>query len=102
MRRLLYVVIGTFLLAAGEAQAQVDRATLTGTVKDSTGAVVPGATVTVTGPQAPTATTTNAEGTYLVVSLVPGRYVVVAEMYGCPKASRTVVLETGQNGRVDV
>jgi Carboxypeptidase regulatory-like domain/TonB dependent receptor-like, beta-barrel/TonB-dependent Receptor Plug Domain len=101
MRRLLYVVIGTFLFAAGEAQAQVDRATLTGTVKDSTGAVVPGATVTVTGPQAPTATTTNAEGTYLVVSLVPGRYVVAAEMSGFQKASRTVILEVGQRGRVD-
>src|SRR6266540_3502366 len=101
MRRLLYVVIGTFLFAAGEAQAQVDRATLTGTVKDSTGAVVPGATVTVTGPQAPSVTTTNGEGTYLVVSLVPGRYVVVVEMSGFQKASRTVILEVGQRGRVD-
>jgi len=31
MRRLLYVLIGTFLFAAGTAQAQVDRASLTGT-----------------------------------------------------------------------
>ncbi|HEY8151992.1 MAG TPA: TonB-dependent receptor [Vicinamibacteria bacterium] len=101
MRRLLYVVIGTFLFAAGEAQAQVDRATLTGTVKDSTGAVVPGATVTITGPQAPSSTTTNGEGTYIVVSLVPGRYVVAAEMSGFQKVSQSVILEVGQRGRVD-
>src|SRR5882672_8690718 len=101
MRRLLYVLIGTFLFAAGEAQAQVDRATLTGTVKDSTGAVVPGATVTVTGPQAPTATTTNGEGTYLVLSLIPGRYVVSAELSGFQKSSQSVILEIGQKGRVD-
>ena len=82
MRRLLYVLIGTFLFMAGEVQAQVDRATLTGTVKDSSGAVVPGATVTITGPQAPSVTTTNGEGTYLVLSLIPGRYVVSAELSG--------------------
>jgi Carboxypeptidase regulatory-like domain/TonB dependent receptor/TonB-dependent Receptor Plug Domain len=101
MRRLLYVFIGTFLLIAGEAQAQLDRASLTGTVKDSTGAVIPNATVTITGPQAPATTTTNAEGTYLVLSLVPGRYVVVAESAGFQKSSRAVILEVGQKGRVD-
>ena len=101
MRRLLYVLIGTFLFAAGTAQAQVDRASLTGTVKDSSGAVVPGATITLTGPQAPSTTTTNAEGTYLVLSLISGRYVVTAELSGFQKASRTVILEIGQKGRVD-
>jgi len=101
MRRLLYVLIGTFLFAAGTAQAQVDRASLTGTVKDSSGAVVPGATVTVTGPQAPSTTTTNAEGTYLVLSLIPGRYVVSAELAGFQKSTHNVILEIGQRGRVD-
>jgi hypothetical protein len=101
MRRLLYVLIGTFLFMAGEAQAQVDRATLTGTVKDSSGAVVPGATITVTGPQAPSSTTTNAEGTYLVLSLIPGRYVVSAELSGFQKSTHNVILEIGQRGRVD-
>src|ERR1700741_4204432 len=101
MRRLLYVLIGTFLFMAGEAQAQVDRASLTGTVKDSSGAVVPGATVTITGPQAPSVTTTNGEGTYLVLSLIPGRYVVSAELSGFQKSSQNVILEIGQKGRVD-
>src|SRR3954469_11326174 len=100
-RRLLYVVIGTFLFTAGEVQAQVDRASLTGTVKDSSGAVVPGATVTLTGPQAPSTTTTNTEGTYLVLSLIPGRYVVAAELSGFQKSSQNVILEIGQRGRVD-
>jgi hypothetical protein len=101
MRRQLYVLIGTFLFAAGEVQAQVDRASLTGTVKDSSGAVVPGATVTITGPQAPSVTTTNGEGTYLVLSLIPGRYVVAAELSGFQKSSQNVILEIGQRGRVD-
>src|SRR5258706_3699560 len=101
MRRLLYVLIGTFLFSAGAAQAQVDRASLTGTVKDSSGAVVPGATVTVAGPQAPSVTTTNGEGTYLLLSLIPGHYVVSAELSGFQKSSRNVILEIAQKGRVD-
>src|SRR5438874_11567631 len=102
MRRILYVVFGTFLaLTAGLAEAQVDRATLTGTVKDSTGAVVPNATVTITGPQAPTTTKTNGEGTYLVLSLVSGQYVVQAEAAGFQRSSQTVQLSIGQKGRVD-
>src|SRR5438105_1463013 len=99
MRRFLFVL--TFFAISGLAQAQVDRATLTGTVKDSTGAVIPNASVSITGPQAPGATRTNAEGVYLVPSLVPGRYVVVAEAPGFQKSSQAVILEVGQKGRVD-
>jgi hypothetical protein len=98
---MLCVLFGTFLFAIGVAEAQVDRATLTGTVKDSTGAVIPNAAVTITGPQAPSATRTNSEGTYLVLSLVPGRYVVNAEAAGFQKSSQAVILEIGQKARVD-
>src|SRR3954462_14726822 len=102
MRRSLYVIFGTFLaLTAGLAEAQVDRANLTGTVKDSTGAVVPNATVTITGPQDPTTTKTNGEGTYLVLSLVPGSYTVEAEAPGFQKSRQTVILDIAQKGRVD-
>src|SRR5712691_4096029 len=101
MRRLFYCVFGTFLFAAGVADAQVDRATLTGIVKDSSGAVIPNATVTLAGPQAPSTTKTNGEGTYLVLSLVPGRYVVEAESAGFQKSSQAVILEIGQRARVD-
>jgi len=41
-------IVAVFLLHVPIAFAQVDRATLTGVVKDSSGGVVPGATVTVT------------------------------------------------------
>src|SRR3954464_13781551 len=102
MRRSLYVIFGTFLaLTAGLAEAQVDRANLTGTVKDSTGAGVPNGAVTNRGPQAPTTTKTNGEGTYLVLSLVPGSYTVEAEAPGFQKSRQTVILDIAQKGRVD-
>jgi hypothetical protein len=44
----LMLMVAVFLLHVPLAFAQVDRATLTGVVKDSSGGVVPGATVTVT------------------------------------------------------
>ena len=49
MKRLVVLAAALFIFAAPRfAAAQVDRATLTGIVKDSAGADVPGATLTVT------------------------------------------------------
>ena len=74
MKRLL-VVVALFALLPTAAFAQVDRATLTGIVKDSAGAVLPGATVTVTNVATGVAATqtTTETGTYQAVNLIPGR-----------------------------
>jgi hypothetical protein len=71
-------------LHAAPAAAQFDTATVVGTVRDSSGGVVPGATVTLTN----TATgvsatrTTNAEGNYEFFTVRPGMYIVTAEQTG--------------------
>jgi len=103
MRRLLYVLIGTFLFAA-VAEAQVDRATLTGVVRDPSGAVLPGITIVVTNAATNLAArvkTTN-DGVYLAVNLAPGQYVVDAEPPGFQKYTQAVILEVGQKGRLDI
>src|SRR5262249_12601977 len=82
-------------------EGRVERERLAGRVRDWRGAGAPNAPVTIPGPQAPATTKTNGEGTYLVLSLVPGRYVVQAEAAGFQKSSQTVQLEIGQKGRVD-
>ena len=102
MKRLL-VVVALLALLPTAAFAQVDRATLTGTVKDSAGAVLPGATVTVTNVAtgvAATQTTTDS-GSYLLVNLIPGRYQVDVELSGFKKSSQIVTLDVGQRARVD-
>jgi Carboxypeptidase regulatory-like domain/TonB dependent receptor-like, beta-barrel/TonB-dependent Receptor Plug Domain len=104
MKRLAAVVAVLCALAVPRlAFAQVDRATLTGTVKDSAGAVVPGATVTVTNLATGVAVAqpTTETGTYLAVNLIPGRYRVDVELSGFKKSSEIVVLEVGQRARVD-
>src|SRR5712692_6770947 len=104
MRRLLYVLIGTFLFAAGDAQAQVDRATLTGVVRDPSGAVLPGITVVVTNSATNVAARVKAtnDGVYLAVNLAPGQYLVDAEAPGFQKYTQAVILEVGRTGRLDI
>jgi hypothetical protein len=100
----LLALVAVFLLHAPDASAQVDRATLTGIVRDPSDAVIPQAQVTVTnianGVVAKTAT--NSEGTYLVLNLLPGEYLVQAEMTGFQRFEQTVALEIGARSRLDI
>src|SRR4051794_27611241 len=103
MKRMLLLVV----LIAGAvpriALAQVDRATLAGTVKDAGGAVVPGATVSITNvaTNVASAQQTSETGTYLFVNLIPGKYEIDVELSGFKKSSQTMTLEVGQRARVD-
>lgn len=56
--------------------AQMNRGTLTGSVTDSTGAVVPGVKIIITntGTNARFETTSNETGTYTMPNLPPGPY----------------------------
>src|SRR5262245_24097072 len=97
-------VLAIVLATAATAAAQVDRATLTGTVRDPQDALVAGAQVKVTSlaTNAVTTVTTNATGVYLVVNLAPGEYLVQAEAQGFQRFEQTVSLETGARSRLDL
>jgi len=66
---------------------QINNATLTGTVSDATGAVLPGVTITATNTATGVVTTslTNEAGAYTIPSLIPGTYTVSAELPGFQK-----------------
>jgi hypothetical protein len=76
----------TLLWLAATAQAQF-KASIQGTVKDTSGAVISGATVTVTNQETNRSqqVTTGDEGFYRVTGLAPGRYTVSAELAGFKK-----------------
>ena len=57
--RLSALVLATLLVTTG-AYAQTSVGTVEGTVKDEQGAILPGATVTLTGPRGATTMTTDA------------------------------------------
>jgi hypothetical protein len=71
-------------LVAGVAGAQDSRGTITGTVRDTTKAVVPGATVTITSEAMgnPITTVTNDEGLFQAPYLIAGTYKVAVELQG--------------------
>ncbi|MBW8863002.1 MAG: TonB-dependent receptor, partial [Acidobacteria bacterium] len=103
MKRILTVVALLTLALSRVAFAQVDRATITGTVTDSGGAVIPGATVTITNLATNVTITqpTTETGSYLLVNLIPGKYQVEVELTGFKRVSQVVTLEVGQRARVD-
>ena len=82
MKRLALVALLLALAAPRAVFAQVDRATVSGSIKDAGGAVLPGATVTVTNLATNVATqqTTTETGSYLVVNLIPGKYRIDVEL----------------------
>src|SRR5437868_1148132 len=107
MKRTLHgmlILAAVFLLHAPAALAQVDRATLSGVVKDTGGGVVPGATVVVTNLATNVAAqeVTTATGSCQVVHLIPGRYRIDVELTGFKKVSQVVTLEVGQRARLDL
>ncbi|MPY88362.1 MAG: TonB-dependent receptor plug domain-containing protein [Luteitalea sp.] len=103
VRWLWGLVLALLLGGPAIASAQVDRATLNGTVRDTSNAVIPEATITVTNTATGVVTTlqTNQQANYLAVDLVPGEYVVEVEAPGFAKNAQVVVLQTGQRGRLD-
>ena len=82
--RLALVVLSTLLLCSvAFPQTSVSNGSISGTVTDATGAVVPNAKVIMTGPTGQTIhATTSGAGTYSSGALVPGMYSVRAEAKG--------------------
>src|SRR5690606_36442460 len=77
---------------------------IVGLVRDSSGAVIPGVSVTVTNRETGVARTvvTDAAGNYVVTSLVAGTYDVSAELSGFATAVRqNVPVQTDVSVRVD-
>lgn len=97
------LALALFVLSpAGWAQ---DTATIVGTVSDNTGAVIPGAKVTVSNPEKGFTRdlVSNAAGAYSASSIPIGNYVVTAEAHGFEKLVRSgIVLTVGQMQRVDL
>ncbi len=93
------------LLGATRLAGQGLFGTISGVVTDSSGAVVPGATVKVTNVNTNvTATlTSNSAGAYNATSLNPGTYNVAAEATGFKTAVMNgISLEVGANSRADL
>jgi carboxypeptidase family protein len=102
LRGMFALVAGLLLSTAAWGQA---AARLTGTVKDQSGAIVTGASVTLTneGTGITRTTKTDGEGNYLFALVDVGTYRLTIEHTGFKKSVQSgMILEVNQNGRLDV
>lgn len=89
------------LLVCRPAAAQETTGTISGRAVDTQGLILPGVTVTATGPQGVKTTVTDGEGRFTLAFLTPGSYTVHADLQGFTSVDRPdVVVHVGQN--VDV
>ncbi len=106
-RILIFATLLIFALSgAGLCVAQEIYATLTGTVVDSTGAVIPNAAVTVHNNETNTdvrTITTDANGGFTVTNLSAGTYTVVVKATGFQTSTaRDVVLNVAQKRPIEI
>jgi len=97
--RVVGVIWAIAMPALAFAQAQAANGNIEGTVKDGSGAVLPGVTVTVTNTEtgAERSTITNDQGAYRAILLPLGRYTIAAELQGFRKYEQTgLTLSAGQ------
>ena len=91
-QRLFVAFLAVSLVAlAPRAWAQT-RSSITGTITDSTGGVLPGVNVTLESPQlvgGAQTVTTNQHGAYRFINLPPGTYALTAALSGMQTVKRT-------------
>ena len=105
LQLLIALTLFSLPIPQGILWAQQDTGTLTGTVKDASGAAVPGVSLTITNVDTNQSfkTTTNESGFYAIPFLRPGRYSVNAEKSGFKTLVRSgIVVQVNQVAVADV
>src|ERR1700730_5346417 len=103
MQRVLVALV-VFVVLSTQALAQSTSATVSGTVADPSGAVLPGVSLTATNNATGVVSTviSNESGAYNLTSLLPGAYTVSAELPGFRKETFTnVTLGNAQQVRLN-
>jgi hypothetical protein len=105
-RRTMYARISAFLVMlafafTGVAAAQETTGSIGGQVVDAQGLAVPGASVTITGPQGARTVVTDGEGRFAAPFLTPGVYTVRVELQGF-KASEQKDIQVSLSQRREV
>ena len=96
-------VLATCLLARPVVAQNIATAQLSGTVHDPTGAVIPGATITISDASKgfSRTTTSDGQGNYQLLLLPPGTHTITATAAGFAKMTATnVVLTVGEQAQL--
>lgn len=107
LTRFMLMTATLVLSLSGVAAAQETTGTMVGTIRDSSGAVVPGATVTITDSQKDNIVvrtiTSSDDGVFTAPNLLSGVYKITVEAANFKKAIQTdVKVDVGQRRLVDI
>jgi hypothetical protein len=106
VRQLASLALGLYLaLSAVPAMAQTGAGGLRGFIRDESGGVLPGVTVTATSPELiqPTVVVSDETGLYRLLNLPPGTYTIAAELAGFATTRREgILVRAGQTFTLDI
>ena len=99
----LFVLWMVLVTVGAPAMAQETTGSVSGLIVDAQGLAVPGATVTITGPQGARTVVSDTAGRFTVPFLTPGTYTVRSELQGFkPIERRDVNIRLGQTVELDL
>ena len=95
-RNVIAIVVALWVLNPGAPSwAQTATGNVYGKVVDQSGAVLPGASVTVSGEAGSRSSVTGADGTFRFLNLDPNDYTVTVNLSGFGSANRRITVQTG-------
>src|SRR4051812_3543378 len=101
MRRLVPALV-VFLFVALPVVAQVQGGSITGTVKDEQGGVLPGATVSAQAVDATLTFSTDPQGQFRFLNIAPGTYKLSVGLSGFSTVEREAIVAVGRNAEINV
>ena len=103
-RTLQYLLVLSATFLAGLALAQAPTGTISGTVMDESGAVIPNTDISLLNKESGVARSVKSDstGVYLIPALPPGTYEVKATMNGFRTTVRQATVETGSTTNVEM
>jgi hypothetical protein len=99
----LFGFLSLFVVAGFSQEATAVKGNIAGTVADTSGAVIPDAKVTITGPEGARTMTSDASGRFEARALTPGFYTVAVEKAGFRKyENKNIEVVTNRTSGVNV
>ena len=102
MKKLFSLGLAILLMTSAGAFAQTATGNIFGNVTDASGAVLPGASVTVTGEVGTRSTVSGSDGSFRFLNMSYGDYTVTVSLQGFGTGARKITIVTGANSQVNL
>ena len=102
MKKVMSLALAILMMVGASAFAQTSTGNVYGKATDASGAVLPGASVTISGEAGSRTTVTGADGTFRFLNLDPNEYTITVTLQGFGTANRKITVQTGQSATLDI